>query len=102
MVEFGKILKMCLRAYSEFFVRSKNNKRLGIEIDPELRCKPHYIADCEERSANGQILYLIRNRIREFEAENDEIKKDPEDASGRCRRIFRSPAKQLVYFSTIN
>lgn len=91
-----------IRAYSEFFVRSKNSKHLGIEIDPELHCKPHYIADCEGRSANGQILYLIRNRIREFEAENDEIKKDPEDASGMCRRISRSPAKQFVYFSTIN
>lgn len=65
-------------------MRSKNNKRLGVEIDPELRCKPHYIADCEGRSANGQLLYLIRNRIREFEAENSEIKKALEDASGMC------------------
>ena len=91
-----------IRAYSEFFVRSKNNKRLGIEIDQELRCNPHYIADGEGRSANGQILYLIRKRIREFETENSEIKKAHEDASGMCRRISRSPAKQFVYFSAIN
>ncbi len=83
-------------------MRSKNNKRLGIEIDPKLHCKPHHIADCEGRSANGQLLYLIRKRIRKFEAENSERKKALEDASGMCRRIFRSPAKQLVYFSTIN
>ena len=91
-----------IRAYSEFFVRSKNNKHLGIEIDPKLHCKPHYIADCEGRSANGQILYLIHKRIREFETENGEIKKALENASGMCQRIPRSPAKQLVYFSTIN
>ncbi len=64
-------------------MRNKNNKHLGIEIDPELHYKLHYIADYEGRSANGQILYLIRKCIREFEAENGEIKKVPEDASGK-------------------
>ena len=64
-------------------MRNKNNKHLGIEIDPELHYKLHYIADYEGRSANGQILYLIRKCIREFEAENGEIKKAPEDASGK-------------------
>lgn len=37
-----------------------NNKHLGIEINPELHHKLHYIAKYEGRSANGQILYLIR------------------------------------------
>ena len=60
-------------------MRNKNNKHLGIEIDPELHYKLHYIADYEGRSANGQILYLIRKCIREFEAENGEIKKATED-----------------------
>ena len=48
-------------------MRNKNNKHLGIEIDPELHYKLHYIARYEGRSANGQILYLIRRCIKEFE-----------------------------------
>ena len=48
-------------------MRNKNNKHLGIEIDPELHYKLHYLAKYEGRSANGQILYLIRQAIRAFE-----------------------------------
>lgn len=55
-------------------MRNKNNKHLGIEVAPELHGKLHYIAKYEGRSSNGQILYLIRKCIREFEAENGEIK----------------------------
>ena len=54
-------------------MRNKNNKHLGIEIDPELRGKLHYIAKYEGRSANGQILYLIRKCIKEFEETEGEI-----------------------------
>ena len=57
-------------------MRNKNNKHLGIEIDPELHYKLHYISKYEGRSANGQILYLIRKYIREFEAQEGEIKVD--------------------------
>ena len=48
-------------------MRNKNNKHLGIEIEPELHYKLHYISKYEGRSANGQILYLIRKCIKEFE-----------------------------------
>ncbi len=64
-------------------MRNKNNKHLGIEVDPELHYKLHYISKYEDRSANGQILYLIRQCIKEFEKENgkielpDEITKAP-------------------------
>ncbi len=54
-------------------MRNKNNKHLGIEIDPELHFKLHYISKYEGRSANGQILYLIRKCIREFEESEGEI-----------------------------
>ena len=54
-------------------MRNKNNKHLGIEIDPELHYKLHYISKYEGRSANGQILYLIRKCIREFEDQEGEI-----------------------------
>lgn len=57
-------------------MRNKNNKHLGIEVDPELHRKLHYISKYEGRSANGQILYLIRKCIKEFESENGEIKED--------------------------
>lgn len=53
-------------------MRNKNNKHLGIEVSPDLHYKLHYIAKYEGRSANGQILYLIRKCIKEFEKENGE------------------------------
>lgn len=55
-------------------MRNKANKHLGIEIDKELHYKLHYISKYEGRSANGQILYLIRKTIAEFEKMNGEIK----------------------------
>ena len=53
-------------------MRNKNNKHIGIEIDPELHYKLHYISKYYGRSANGEILYLIRQEIKAFEqAEGD-------------------------------
>ena len=54
-------------------MRNKKNKHLGMEIDPELHYKLHYIAKYEGRSGNGQILYLIRQCIREFESKEGVI-----------------------------
>lgn len=54
-------------------MRNKNNKHLGIEVEPELHAKLHYIAKYEGRSANGQILYLIRQCIKDFEEKNGKI-----------------------------
>lgn len=54
-------------------MRNKNNKHLGIEVDPELHYKLHYIAKYEGRSGNGQIIYLIRQCIREFEEKQGQI-----------------------------
>ncbi len=59
-------------------MRNKNNKHLGIEIDPELHFKLHYIAKYEGRSGNGQILYLIRKCIKEFESNEGKIDVPPE------------------------
>lgn len=41
-------------------MRNKKNKHLGIEIDPELHYKLHYISKYYGRSANGEILFLVR------------------------------------------
>lgn len=57
-------------------MRNKNLKHLGIQVDPELHRKLHYIAKYEGRSANGQILYLIRQCIRNFEEEHGKIEDD--------------------------
>ena len=61
-------------------MRKKSNKHLGIEIDPELHYKLHFIAKYEGRSGNGQILYLLRQCIRDFETNNGPIKFHSEEA----------------------
>ena len=63
-------------------MRNKKNKHLGIEVDPELHFKLRYITKYEGRSANGQILHLIRQCIRAFEKENGNIPYEPEEVSG--------------------
>ena len=60
-------------------MRNKNNKHLGIEVDPDLHGKLKYISKYEGRSSNGQIIYLIRQCIREFEDKHGEIKLETED-----------------------
>ena len=44
-------------------------KSLSIRIDDEMLDKLHYVADYEARSANGQIIVLIR----EFEEKHGKI-----------------------------
>ncbi len=58
-------------------MRNKNNKHLGIEIDPILHYKLHYISKYYGRSANGEILYLIRQEIKAFENAEGEISVPP-------------------------
>ena len=58
-------------------MRNKSNKHIGIEIDPELHYKLHYISKYEGRSANGEILYLIRAAIRDFEKREGNIEYPP-------------------------
>ncbi|MDE7295171.1 MAG: hypothetical protein K2N72_12180 [Oscillospiraceae bacterium] len=48
-------------------------KSLSIRIDTEMLDKLHYVADYEERSANGQVLVLIRKNIDDFEKEHGKI-----------------------------
>ena len=49
-------------------------KSLSIRIDEEVLDKLHVIADYEARSANSQILILIRDCIEQYEAKHGEIK----------------------------
>ena len=48
-------------------------KSLSIRIDEEMLNKLHVVADYEGRSANSQILILIRDCIKKYEEENGEI-----------------------------
>lgn len=49
-------------------------KSLSIRIDESMLNKIHVVADYEGRSANSQILILIRDCIQQFEKEHGEIK----------------------------
>ena len=48
-------------------------KSLSIRIDNELLDKLHIVADYEGRSANSQILILIRECIERYEKEHGKI-----------------------------
>ena len=45
-------------------------KSVSIRIDEEMLHKLHVVADYEGRSANSQILVLIRDCIKEYESKN--------------------------------
>lgn len=49
-------------------------KSLSIRIDSEMLDKLHVVADYEGRSANSQILILIRDCIESYEVKHGEIK----------------------------
>lgn len=53
--------------------KQEKAKHLGLHIDNELHYKLHFISRYDGRSANGEVLYLIRQRIAEFEKENGAI-----------------------------
>lgn len=56
-------------------------KNLSIRIDDEMLHKLHVVADYEGRSANNQILILIRDAVEAYEARHGRIeleaKKEP-------------------------
>ena len=60
-------------------MRNKANKHLGIEIDPELHQKIKYVAEYEGRSINGQVLYLVRQCVKNFESETGKINTKSDD-----------------------
>ena len=49
-------------------------KSLSIRIDENMLNKIHVVADYEGRSANSQILILIRDCVEKFEKDHGEIK----------------------------
>ena len=51
-------------------------RSLSIRIDEELLHKLHIVADYEGRSANSQILILIRDAVEAYEAKHGKIQLD--------------------------
>ena len=49
-------------------------KSLSIRIEEEMLDKLHVVADYEGRSANSQILILIRDCIEQYESKHGQIK----------------------------
>ncbi len=48
-------------------------KSLSIRIEQDLLDKLHVVADYEGRSANSQVLILIRRCVEQYEKEHGEI-----------------------------
>ena len=55
------------------------NKNFSFRIDEKTLDKLHVVAEYEARSANSQLIYLVRKCIQEFEAKHGEIKLGGED-----------------------
>ena len=52
----------------------KKEKHFGLRIEADLLKKSRVVCGCEGRSANAQILYLMRQCVEEYEKEDGEIK----------------------------
>lgn len=50
-------------------MKNSNYKHLSLRIDEELLKKFHYVCEYDGRSANGQLLYLVRKCVAEYEKE---------------------------------
>ncbi|MDD3335557.1 MAG: hypothetical protein PHI98_08560 [Eubacteriales bacterium] len=57
----------------------EKDKHLGLHIDSKLHAKLKYVAEYDGRSASGEVLYLLRRYIADFETQHGEIKCRVED-----------------------
>lgn len=48
-------------------------KHISIRIDADVLQKFHYVSKYEDRSASGQIMFLINRCIRDFEDQHGKI-----------------------------
>ena len=56
-------------------------KSFSIRIDDRLLDKLHVVADYEGRSANSQVLYLIRRCVEQYENQHGKILEEDVQAS---------------------
>lgn len=52
----------------------KEEKHFGLRVEEKLLKKFRYVCEYEGRSANSQILYLIKKCVIEYEKEHGKIK----------------------------
>lgn len=62
--------------------RGEKGKHISIRFDTETHDKLFYIAEYEGRSGSGQILYLIRRCIAEFEEAHGKIALEDQEERG--------------------
>jgi len=51
----------------------KKEKHISIRINEETLKKFHYVSKYDDRSASGQIMFLINKSIRDFEEKHGQI-----------------------------
>ena len=51
----------------------EKDKHLGLHIDRELHYKLQYVSKYDGRSVSGEVLYLLRRYIADFENQHGEI-----------------------------
>lgn len=51
----------------------ENEKHFGLRVDGELLAKFRYVSGFEGRSANSQIIYLMRRFVADYEKEHGKI-----------------------------
>jgi hypothetical protein len=56
-------------------------KNFSLRIDDKLLDKLHVVADYEGRSANSQVLYLIRRCVEQYENQHGKILEEDVQAS---------------------
>jgi len=61
----------------------EKDKHLGLFVDKETHDKLFYVAKYEGRTGSGQIMYLIRRCIKDFEAEHGVITPEELEQSKR-------------------
>ena len=59
----------------------KDTKHLGLRIDTQTHRKLRYVAAAEGRSCNGEVLFLLRHHIEEYEKEHGPIPAEEEPES---------------------
>lgn len=51
-----------------------SKRAISVRLDEELLYKLHVVAAYEERSVNGQVLVIIKQRVEQYEAKYGKIK----------------------------
>lgn len=57
-------------------MENSENKHLGLRLDGELHRKLRYISEYDGRSINGEVIYLIRRYIEQFEKKHGKIEEE--------------------------